>query len=65
MFRKITYPAKYPEIEKNAQKTLVSIKKKRKNSLTVTLDTKKKTHFPCLVGDMESLALNLYHFDMS
>jgi len=42
MFRKITYPAKYPEIEKNTQKTLVAIKK-RKNSLTVTLDTKKKT----------------------
>ena len=61
MFRKINYPAKYPEIEKNTQKTLVSIKKKRKNSLTVTLDTKTKT----FVGNMESLALNLYHFDMS
>ena len=63
MFRKIAYPAKYPEIEKNRQKTLVTIEK-RKNSLTVTLDTK-KTHFPCLKGNMESLALNLYHFDMS
>ena len=30
MFRKITYPAKYPEIEKNRQKTLVAIKKKKK-----------------------------------
>ena len=40
MFRKIAYPAKYPEIEKNRQKTLVTIEK-RKNSLTVTLDTKK------------------------
>ena len=47
MFRKIAYPAKYPELEKNRQKTLVAIKK-RKNSLTVTLDTKKKQHFPCL-----------------
>ena len=62
MFRKITYLAKYPEIEKNTQKTLVAIKK-RKNSLTVTLDTKKK-HFPRLVGNMVPLALNLYHFDM-
>ena len=30
MFRKITLPAKYPEIEKNTQKTLVAIKKKEK-----------------------------------
>ena len=65
MFRKITYPAKYPEIEKNTQKKHWFLSKKRKNSLTVTLDTKKKKHFPCLVGNMESLTLNLYHFDMS
>ena len=64
MFRKIAYPVKYPEIEKNTQKTLVAIKK-RKNSLKVTLDTEKEKHFPCLVGNMEPLALNLYHFDMS
>ena len=86
MFRKIAYPAMYPEIEKNRQKTLVAIKKrkssltvffflililifyfahtnnyntlhlqftgnvsfkKKKSSLTVTLDTKKTFPLPC------------------
>ena len=30
MSRKIAYPAKYPEIEKNRQKPLVAIKKRKK-----------------------------------
>ena len=46
MFRKIAYPAKYSELEKNRQKTLVAIKK-RKNSLTVTIDTKKAFLLQC------------------
>ena len=58
MFRNIAYPAK-----KNGQKTLVAIIKNKKQFDSYI--RYKKKHIPRLVGNMESLASNLYHFDMS